>query len=83
MLQRAQVLLLRLALELHLLLLRLRVFCVQPFSRYAGVGFTVSNRKLMTVAVAAFDRHLRDGLAADRPTATGFQEQQFPRFHRH
>jgi hypothetical protein len=79
-LQRARVLLFGFTLELHLLLLRLRVFGVQPFRRHAGVGFPVSNGKLMTVAVAALKRHLRNGFTAGRLTATGFQNNSFPAF---
>ncbi|MNY16765.1 hypothetical protein D3C86_1500480 [compost metagenome] len=74
MLQRAQVLHFRFSFELHLLLLRFRVFGVQPFRRHAGVSLTVSNGKLMPVAVTPLDGHLRDGFAAGRHPTTGFNE---------
>jgi uncharacterized membrane protein YedE/YeeE len=73
-LQRAQVLYLRLTLQFHFLLLRLRVFGVHPFRRHAGVGFPVGDGKLMAVAVATFDCHLRDGFTAGRHHATGFDK---------
>ncbi|EZC94557.1 hypothetical protein BY89_05075 [Escherichia coli O157:H7 str. K5607] len=83
MLQCAQVFLFLFAFQFYLLLLRLRVFGVKPLCRYAGIGSTVSNRKMMAVAVTAGDGNLRDFFTAGRHPLPRFEKQQFSHFYRH
>jgi hypothetical protein len=65
---------LRLAFQLHLLLLLFRVSGLQPFRRHVGLSLAVGNGEQMPVAIAALLVHLRDSLAVTRHRATRFNE---------
>lgn len=79
MLQRAQIFF-RLAFWLHFLLLRFRVFDMQPFCRDAGVCLAIGNGKLMLVAVAAFNGHLWVALPLALTALPAFRYNNFPYF---
>lgn len=70
-------------LALHLHFFRFRVFGVNPLSRNAGISALVGNHKLVPVAIAAGDRHLRNGFAVDGRCISGFDEKSFIHLDRH
>ncbi len=79
-LQCAQVFFFLFAFQFYLLLLRLRVIGVKPLCRYAGIGSTVSNRKMVAVAVAAGYGDLRDFFTAGRHPCPALRNDGFSIF---